>query len=82
MSGAEPLLGTPVDGTVVELNIEGEIKEAVVSAQSVVHWVSTSSTTKDVYLLGETETRGDTEAADFKYFFFQARNVVWVTVKV
>ena len=37
MSGAEPLLGTPVDGTVVELNIEGEIKEAVVSAQSVVH---------------------------------------------
>ena len=32
-SGAGPLLGTPIDGTVAE----GETKEAVVSAQSVVH---------------------------------------------
>ena len=52
---------TSIDGTVAK----GEIKEAVVSAQSVVHWVSTSSTTKDVYLLGDTETREDTEVANF-----------------
>ena len=56
-SGAGPLLGTPIDGTV-----EGETKEVVVSAQSVVHWVSTSSTTKDVYLLGKTGTGEDTVA--------------------
>ena len=33
MSGAEPLLGTPIDGT-IELK---ETKEAVVSAQSMVY---------------------------------------------
>ena len=36
-SGAKPLLRTPVDSTVAELNIEGETREVVVSAQSVVH---------------------------------------------
>ena len=36
-SGAEPLLGTPIDGTVAELDTEGETKEAVVFTQSVVH---------------------------------------------
>ena len=65
MSGAEPLLGTPIDGTVAELNTEGETKEVVVSAQSMVHWVSTSSTTKDAYLLDKTETGEDTEVVDF-----------------
>ena len=59
-SGAEPLLGTPVDGTVEE-----ETKEADVSTQSVVHSVSTSSTTKDAYLLGETETGEGTEVVNF-----------------
>ena len=37
MSGAGPLLGTPVDGIVAELDTEGETEEAVVSTQSVVH---------------------------------------------
>ena len=58
MSGAKPLLGTPIDGP-VELK---ETKEVVVSAQSMVHWVSTSSTTKDAHLLEETETREDAVA--------------------
>ena len=53
MSGAEPFLGTPVDSTVEET------KEVVVSAQSMVHRVST---TKDVYLLGESKTGEDTVA--------------------
>ena len=57
-SGAKPLLGTPIDST-VEVR---ETKEVVVSAQSVVHWVSTSSTTKDAYLLGKAETGEDTVA--------------------
>ena len=63
-SGARPLLETPVDGTVTE----GETKEAVVSTQSMVHRVSTSSTTKDAYLLGDTETGEDT-VATFLWFF-------------
>ena len=37
MSGAEPLLGTPIDGTVAELNTEGEMKEVVVSTQSMAY---------------------------------------------
>ena len=56
-SGAGPLLGTPVDGTVAELVTEGETKEVAVFTQSMVHRVSTSSTTKDAYLLEETENR-------------------------
>ena len=66
MSGAEPLLGTPVDST-VEVK---ETKEVVVSAQSMVHWVSTSSTTKDAYLLGETKTGEDTVAIFYGFFLF------------
>ena len=62
-SGAKPLLGTPTDGTVEET------KEADVSVQSMVHWVSTSSTTKDAYLLGETVT-GEDRVATFLWVFF------------
>ena len=63
MSGAGPLLGTPVDGSVAE----GETKEVVVSAQSMVYWVPTSSTTKDAYLLEETERGEDTGVVGYKH---------------
>ena len=64
----------PVDSTVEE-----ETKEAVVSAQSVVHWVSTSSTTKDAYLLGETEKGEGTEVTNFLWVLaiFSFNREIW-----